>query len=77
MVRAATASRQVIAPARRAALTLALLATPTLAAAHSGIVVARTAPEWSDLALAIFAVVAVWFVRRALRARFRRDRSEG
>ena len=33
----------------------------------------RTAPEPSDIALAVAAVAAVWFVRRALRARFRRQ----
>ena len=32
----------------------------------------RTAPEVSDVALFVVAVLAVWFVRRRLRARFRR-----
>jgi hypothetical protein len=31
----------------------------------------RTAPELSDVALFACAVAAVWFVRRALRRRFR------
>ena len=33
----------------------------------------RTAPEPSDVALFAVAVLAVWFVRRRLRARFRRE----
>ena len=44
---------------------LALLMTVTPAAG-------RTAPEWSDVALFVVAVLAVWFVRRRLRDRFRR-----
>lgn len=44
-----------------------------LAAAHSGIVTERTGPELSDIALAIFAGFAMWFVRRQMRARFRKD----
>lgn len=51
----------------------ALAGAGPVAAAHDGVVRYRTSPEWSDIALAVFAVVAVWFVRRALRARFRRD----
>lgn len=47
-----------------------LLATPALAAPHSGIVKARTSPELSDVALFVLAVLGVWFVRRAMRARF-------
>ncbi|HEX8383107.1 MAG TPA: hypothetical protein VF592_07005 [Sphingomonas sp.] len=46
-------------------MTLLLL---TAAAPAAG----RTAPEWSDVALFVVAVLAVWFVRRRLRARFRR-----
>ena len=33
----------------------------------------RTAPELSDLALFAFAALALWFVRRALRRRIKRD----
>jgi hypothetical protein len=49
-----------------------LLATPALAeeAAHTGIAGHRSMPELSDLALFACAVLAVWFVRRRLRARF-------
>ena len=32
----------------------------------------RTSPELSDVALFVVAALAVWFVRRRLRARFRR-----
>lgn len=41
--------------------------------AHSGVVAQRTGPEVSDVALAVFAALALWFVRRAMRARFRKD----
>ena len=34
---------------------------------------ARTHPEWSDLALFALACVAIWFVRRALRRRLPKD----
>lgn len=56
---------------RLSGLLLAALSTaaPALAAPR-----VRTAPEPSDIALAGFALVAVWLVRRALRARFARDR---
>lgn len=47
---------------------LALLST-----AHSGIATPRTAPELSDVALAIAAAGALWFVRRQMRRRFRKD----
>ena len=33
----------------------------------------RTHPEWSDIALFAVACAAIWFVRRALRKRFRKD----
>lgn len=50
-----------------------MTALPLLAsAAHSGIAVPRTAPEASDLFLFAAAVLAVWFLRRSLRARFGR-----
>lgn len=50
---------------------------PLLASvAHSGVVRQRTAPEASDLFLFAAAALAVWFVRRSLRARFRRDRAD-
>ena len=44
-------------------LTLLLTVTPATG---------RTAPELSDVALFVVAALAVWFVRRRLRARFRR-----
>lgn len=40
---------------------------------HDGIVHPRTAPEPSDVALFVAAVVAVWLTRRALRRRRRKD----
>ena len=39
---------------------------------HSGVVHPRTAPELSDIALFVLAIVAVWQIRRALRKRFTR-----
>lgn len=36
---------------------------------HDGVVRPRTAPELSDVALFIFAAIAIWFTRRALRRR--------
>jgi hypothetical protein len=56
----------------RSALLLATLATPAFAGAHSGIAGSRSMPELSDIALFAVAAFGVWFVRRALRARFRR-----
>lgn len=54
-----------------------LIATPTLAAApHSGVAGTRSMPEFSDLALFACAAFGVWFVRRQLRARFRRHGSK-
>lgn len=52
---------------------LLLIATPALAAAHSGVAGTRTMPELSDIALFACAAFGVWFVRSRLRARFRRD----
>ncbi|PTS78150.1 hypothetical protein DBR17_12815 [Sphingomonas sp. HMWF008] len=46
------------------------LASPALAAPHSGVPKIRTGPELSDIALFVMAALGVWFVRRALRARF-------
>ncbi|WP_375272941.1 hypothetical protein [Sphingomonas sp.] len=48
-----------------------LLLAPLLVAAsgHDGRAHPRTAPELSDVALFVFAVVAVWLTRRALRKR--------
>lgn len=43
----------------------------TAAAPHTGTPHIRTGPELSDLALFVAAAIAVWFVRRALRRRFR------
>ena len=42
----------------------------TTASGHTGVVRHRYHPELSDLALFAVAVLAVWFVRRALRRRF-------
>ena len=47
-----------------------LLATPALAAPHTGVPKIRTGPELSDIALFVVAALGVWFVRRAMRARF-------
>lgn len=41
-----------------------------VASGHSGAARVRTGPELSDLALFVVAVLAIWFVRRALRRRF-------
>lgn len=41
-----------------------------VASGHTGVPRVRTAPEASDVALFVLAVLAVWFVRRRLRARF-------
>jgi len=51
-----------------------LIATPALAAtAHSGVAGSRSMPELSDLALFACAAFGIWFVRRRLRTRFRRN----
>ncbi|MEG3176271.1 hypothetical protein U1872_08530 [Sphingomonas sp. RB3P16] len=47
-----------------------LLASPALAAPHSGVVKVRTGPELSDIILFVVAALGVWLVRRAMRARF-------
>ncbi len=57
-------------------LALTLLAGSAPAAPHSGTTSARTAPELSDIALFVMAAAGIWFVRRALRARFARRRLE-
>jgi hypothetical protein len=53
---------------------LLLIATPALAdePPHTGVAGSRSMPEFSDLALFACAAAGVWFVRRSLRARFRR-----
>lgn len=43
-----------------------------VASGHTGVARVRTGPELSDVALFVVAALAVWFVRRALRARFRK-----
>lgn len=54
---------------------LALMAaTPAFAEPHSGMATPRTAPELSDIALFVMAAAGVWLVRRAMRARFARQR---
>ncbi|MBX9797003.1 hypothetical protein [Sphingomonas sp.] len=45
-----------------------------VSAAHSGVPRPRTAPELSDAALFVMAVVGVFLARRALRARFAKNR---
>jgi hypothetical protein len=54
---------------------LLLLATPAAAEdnGHTGTATPRTAPELSDLALFAIAAAGVWFTRRALRNRARKD----
>jgi hypothetical protein len=53
---------------------LLLLASPALLAnGHTGTATARTAPELSDLALFVMAAAGIWFTRRALRNRARKD----
>jgi hypothetical protein len=49
-----------------------LVAVPALAVtpAHTGVPKVRTGPELSDIALFAMAVLGVWLVRRAMRARF-------
>lgn len=53
---------------------LLLIATPVLAdePAHTGVAGSRSMPELSDFALFAVAAGGVWFVRRAMRARFRK-----
>ena len=57
------------------ALPALLLAAPAGAvqSGHSGVAHPRTGPEISDFALFACAAIGVWLVRRALRARFRKD----
>ncbi len=54
---------------------LLLLTTTPAFAAHSGVANPRTAPEPSDIALFVLAAAGVWFVRRAMRARFAKRRA--
>ena len=54
---------------------LLLIATPAVAAdepAHTGRAGSRSMPEMSDFLLFAVAAGGVWFVRRAMRARFRK-----
>ncbi len=63
----------------RHVLPLLLIAAPALAAdepPHTGVAGSRSMPELSDLALFACAVAGVWFVRRSLRARFRRAQKD-
>lgn len=55
---------------RHAALLLTLIALP--AHARGTVPTPRSMPELSDLALFVVAAASVWFVRRAMRARFRK-----
>ncbi len=52
-----------------------IITTPALAA-HSGVARPRTAPELSDVALFVLAAAGIWFVRRAMRARFAKKRAQ-
>lgn len=67
-------------PRRLIALAMALTAPLLIAASdgytHSGQVAPRTGPELSDFALFGVAAIGVWFARRALRARFRRQQDD-
>ena len=45
----------------------------TAANGHSDVINVRTHPEWSDVALFVFAIGAIWFLRRAMRRRNRKD----
>lgn len=49
------------------------LAIMTVANGHSGLVRVRTHPEWSDIGLFVFAIAAIWLLRRAMRRRNRKD----
>jgi hypothetical protein len=53
---------------------LLLIAGPAFAdePAHTGVAGSRSMPELSDFALFAVAAGGVWFVRRAMRARFRK-----
>jgi hypothetical protein len=53
---------------------LLFLAAPAFAdePAHSGVAGRRTMPEFSDIALFAVAAGGIWFVRRQMRARFRK-----
>ena len=53
-------------------LLLFLFTFPTalIAQPHSGVIHSRSMPELSDIALFVMAVLGVWIVRRAMRARF-------
>lgn len=55
---------------RTVILLLFTLPTALVARPHSGIVTTRSMPELSDIALFVMAVLGVWIVRRAMRARF-------
>lgn len=54
---------------------MGFLAVTIVASGHSGTARPRTAPELSDAALFVMAVVGVIVVRRALRARFAKVRA--
>ena len=59
----------------RAVLPFLLIAAPALAAdepPHTGVAGSRSMPEISDFLLFAVAAGGVWFVRRAMRARFRK-----
>ena len=51
-------------------LSLFTLPTALIAQPHSGVIHSRSMPELSDIALFVMAVLGVWIVRRAMRARF-------
>jgi hypothetical protein len=63
----------------RAVLPLLLIAAPALAAdepPHTGVAGSRSMPEISDFLLFAVACGGVWFVRRAMRQRFRKAATE-
>ncbi|MDF7773734.1 hypothetical protein P1X14_00615 [Sphingomonas sp. AOB5] len=54
-----------------------LIALPAYAEdAHTGVAGTRSMPELSDFALFLCAAFGVWFVRRAMRAKFRKAKAE-
>jgi hypothetical protein len=57
---------------------LLLIAVPALAdePPHTGVAGTRTMPELSDIALFAVAAGGIWFVRRQMRARFRKAQKD-
>jgi hypothetical protein len=57
-------------------LFLFILPTALIAQPHTGVIHTRSMPELSDIALFVMAVLGVWIVRRAMRARFAARRED-